>query len=99
MPSAGTIDISVSADAEGVQVAVADKGIGIAPADQMRVFDRFFRAERPEMRSVPGYGLGLTIVKAIAEWHGGRVWLESELGKGSCFYFWLPRQAEGGRPA
>ena len=99
MPSAGTIDISVSADAEGVQVAVADKGIGIAPADQMRVFDRFFRAERPEMRSVPGYGLGLTIVKAIAEWHGGRVWLESELGKGSCFYFWLPRQPEGGRSA
>jgi len=94
-PSGGTIGIEVSADNEGVSMAVTDNGIGIAPTDQLRLFDRFFRVDRPEVMEVPGYGLGLSIVRAIAEWHGGRVWLESELGNGSRFYLWLPRHRRG----
>jgi len=86
----GTIGVQVLNEEGGVLVTVTDTGIGISPADQMRIFDRFYRVDRPEVRAVPGYGLGLPIVKAIAEWHGGRVWVESELGRGSQFSFWLP---------
>ena len=87
----GTIGVEARHHEGGVLVIVSDTGIGITPADQMRLFDRFYRVDRPELHNVPGYGLGLSIVKAIADWHGGRVWVESEPGKGSRFYFWLPR--------
>ena len=91
MADGGTIGIEVRHQEGGVTVIISDRGIGIAPADQMRVFDRFYRVDRPEVKKVPGYGLGLAIAKAIATWHGGRLWLESEPGKGSSFYLWLPR--------
>lgn len=87
----GTIGIQVLHEDGGVLVTVTDTGIGIAPADQMRIFDRFYRVDRSEVRAVPGYGLGLPIVKAVADWHGGRVWVESEPGRGSRFCLWLPR--------
>ncbi|NPV08374.1 MAG: GAF domain-containing protein [Anaerolineae bacterium] len=87
----GTIGIQVLHEQGGVLVAVSDTGIGIAPADQMRIFDRFYRVDRSEVQAVSGYGLGLPIVKAVADWHGGRVWVESELGRGSRFCLWLPR--------
>lgn len=73
---------------------VRDTGIGIAPADQTRLFEKFYRVARRGMIQQRGTGLGLAIVKSIAERHGGRVWVESQLGKGSGFYLLIPlRQA------
>jgi signal transduction histidine kinase/HAMP domain-containing protein len=69
---------------------VQDTGIGIAPADQQRLFEKFYRSSRKGIRSERGSGLGLSIVKSIAERHGGRVWFESQLGKGSIFSMLIP---------
>lgn len=76
--------------ADWIVVSVTDTGIGIAPEDQPRVFERFFRGDHPLVRHHPGRGLSLSIAKSLVELHGGRIWLESEAGKGSTFYFTLP---------
>ena len=69
---------------------VMDTGIGI-PADEIpQLFVRFFRGEKSRMMQVPGTGLGLAIVKEIVELHGGKVAVESKVGKGSTFTVWLP---------
>jgi PAS domain S-box-containing protein len=67
---------------------VADDGVGIPPADQARLFDRFWQSKRNDRRR--GAGLGLSIVKGIVEVHGGRIWVESEVGAGTTFFFTLP---------
>ncbi len=79
-----------------VQVTVRDTGIGIAPADQARLFTKFFRADHPVVRQVAGTGLGLSIVKSLVELHGGRVWVESQLDQGSAFHFTLPVAVDPG---
>ena len=71
-------------------VSVKDSGIGIAVEDLARVFDRFRRTPGAVLKSPKGSGLGLAIVKTIVEAHGGRIWVESRLGKGSTFSFSLP---------
>ncbi|MHB9132689.1 MAG: sensor histidine kinase [Armatimonadota bacterium] len=71
-----------------VVIAVADQGQGIRPEDMPKIFDRFYRASH--QRKGVGIGLGLYITKALVEAHGGRIWVESELGKGSTFSFTLP---------
>jgi PAS domain S-box-containing protein len=73
-----------------LQVDVSDNGIGIAPADLDRVFERFYRADHALVTEQTGTGLGLSIAKSIVEVHGGRIWVRSELGKGSTFSFSLP---------
>jgi signal transduction histidine kinase len=70
---------------------VRDTGIGIAEADQPRIFDQFEQVESHDTRQHTGTGLGLSICRWLVELHGGRMWLVSELGKGSIFYFTLPR--------
>lgn len=90
----GTIGVQALSEDGGVVITVTDTGIGLSPAEQMRVFDRFYRVDRPEVNAVVGHGLGLPIVKAVAEWHGGRVWVESSLGHGSRFCLWLPSPPE-----
>lgn len=73
-----------------VELFIRDNGPGI-PADSLsRVFERFYRVDRSRSRDQGGTGLGLAIVKHLVQSHGGRVWLESELGKGCCFHFTLP---------
>ena len=70
---------------------IHDTGIGIAPADQQRLFEKFYRAAAHRgMNSERGSGLGLAIVRSIAERHGGRVWLRSQLGRGSTFFLAIP---------
>ena len=86
----GKVQVGISQRDDQLLIGVRDDGIGIAPIDQPRLFERFFRAARRDTRKQRGSGLGLAIVKSIAERHGGRVWLESELGKGSTFYMLIP---------
>jgi len=92
-PSGGSILVEVEERDDCMVVVVADTGIGIAPADQARLFERFYRVKRRETIDIKGTGLGLAIVKSIAQWHGGRVWVESQLGSGSTFYFLVPLKA------
>jgi len=79
-----------------VTATVADTGMGIPEEELPHVFDRFFRGEGPQMMQIPGTGLGLTIVGEIVELHGGRVTVESRVGKGTTFTVWLPL-ADAGR--
>lgn len=71
-------------------VTVADTGIGIPQEELPYIFDRFFRGERPRQMQIPGTGLGLSILKEIVDRHGGRIAVESEVGKGTRFTVWLP---------
>ncbi|TWJ26923.1 two-component system sensor histidine kinase SenX3 [Micromonospora sagamiensis] len=85
-----TVTVTVGSGDEHVQIAVADQGIGIAPTDVDRIFERFYRADQARSRSTGGTGLGLAIVKHIASNHGGRVEVSSTLGGGSTFTLRLP---------
>jgi two-component system phosphate regulon sensor histidine kinase PhoR len=72
-----------------VEVCVADNGSGIGTEHLPHVFERFYRVDKARSRELGGTGLGLSIVKHIVQAHGGKVWAESELEKGSKFYFTL----------
>jgi len=86
----GTVDVAVKLSGDTVVVAVTDNGIGIAPADQPRVFEKFFRVAPTSDPEHPAWGLGLAIAKSVADWHGGKIWFETKLGQGSTFYLALP---------
>ncbi len=96
-PENGTIKVGIHAlDGTEVQVDVEDDGVGIAPADQERIFERFYRGEHPLVLATPGTGLGLPIVRQLVEMHNGRIWMKSQglPGKGSIFSFTLPIQKD-----
>lgn len=84
----GAVTLRARASGDAVTVSVTDDGTGIAADELPRLFERFWRARAP---SAPGMGLGLYIVKALVEAHGGKVWVESAHGAGSTFSFTLPR--------
>jgi signal transduction histidine kinase len=86
----GSVHVSLAEAGDRVVLEVVDSGIGVAPADQRLLFERFFRAENAVSRHVPGTGLGLYIARAIAEAHDGSLTIRSELGRGSTFRFELP---------
>lgn len=89
-PSGGRITVSASSDGEEVEFTVSDTGIGIPTVDQSRIFERFYRVDVARSREVGGTGLGLSIAKHLVEAHGGRIWVESEVGQGSQFHFTVP---------
>jgi signal transduction histidine kinase len=90
-PSGGQVTAALEAGAANVQLRVSDTGIGIAPTDAARIFERFYRAGEARNRQDGGFGLGLAIVRWIAESHRGTVECTSELGRGSTFTVTLPK--------
>ena len=86
-PSGGTVTIAVSPDKDGILVSVSDTGEGIPAEHLPYIFERFYRVDDARSRKTGGAGLGLAIAKQMVELHGGRIWVESEVGKGSKFSF------------
>jgi signal transduction histidine kinase len=89
-PDGGRVDVEASRLDGAVQVAVRDTGIGIAPEDQQAVFEEFRQAGGDYTSKQEGTGLGLALTRRFVELHGGRIWLASEVGKGSTFFFTIP---------
>jgi hypothetical protein len=84
-----TVVLEKNGDAH-VQISIADTGPGILPEESNKIFSKFYQVANIEKQKPKGSGLGLAISKALVEMHGGKIWVESELGKGSTFYFTLP---------
>ncbi|QSQ25981.1 MASE1 domain-containing protein [Pyxidicoccus parkwayensis] len=89
-PEGGTLRVTLDVAGDEVQVSVADPGVGIPPEQRAHVFDRYFRGSNTPVQSYGGLGLGLYLCRNILESHGGRIWVESEMGRGSTFTFALP---------
>jgi GAF domain-containing protein len=92
-PEGGRIGIKARQADGGVEISVSDTGIGIAPEDQAKIFEEFRQAGGDYAHKKEGTGLGLTLAKKFVELHGGRIWVESEVGKGSTFSFTLPERS------
>jgi signal transduction histidine kinase len=93
----GRVDIDARLDGEWLVYRVTDTGIGIPKDEVENVFAEFRQVDAAITREYGGTGLGLSITKRLVEMHGGRIWVESELGKGSTFSFTVPLHADGGR--
>jgi two-component system phosphate regulon sensor histidine kinase PhoR len=89
-PQGGEVTIHLLTAPTTLTFAIQDTGIGIPASDLPRLFEKFYRGTNREALAQRGTGLGLAIVKSIAERHGGKVWVESELGKGSKFHLQVP---------
>jgi heavy metal sensor kinase len=87
-PSKGHVDVEISSDNTVVSISVRDTGIGISESDQSHIYERFYRCD--QSRSKPGFGLGLSLARAVARAHGGDLSLLSNLGRGSLFTVTLP---------
>ncbi len=92
-PLRSPIDLSASQDGALVVIEVADRGPGLPPGDEQRIFEKFYRSRAPHNGS--GVGLGLTICRGMVEAHGGRIWAENRSGGGAAFRFTLPIEPEG----
>jgi signal transduction histidine kinase len=86
----GTIHVNVDQHDSRARMLVADSGVGIAPEEQARIFDRFYRADRARARATGGAGLGLAIARALVQAHGGEIGVTSEPGRGTTFWLTLP---------
>ena len=89
-PEGGTVRVSVGVECGRLVIEVSDTGIGIAPDEVGRVFERFYRSKDKRVAEVTGTGLGLALAREVARLHGGDITVESELDKGSVFRMWLP---------
>jgi signal transduction histidine kinase len=90
---AGEVSVRVHAGDGAFQVAVADTGPGIREEDRQKIFEEFQQSDSSPTKTKGGTGLGLAIAKRIVEMHGGRIWVESTLGRGSTFHFSVPVHA------
>jgi signal transduction histidine kinase len=95
----GRVDVDLSAEGATVLLTVADTGVGIPQRELSRIFERFYRVDRARSRETGGTGLGLSIVRHVVENHGGRIAVESELGRGTRFEVRLPAAAADRLPA
>ena len=93
-PDGGEITVKISSEKQNdvnyAVLSVRDNGIGIAPENQIKIFEKFYQVDGSTTRKVAGIGLGLALSKEIVELHGGRIWVDSIYGKGSTFFFTLP---------
>ena len=96
---AGKVEIAVETRGELLVYRVADTGIGIPPDKIASLFTEFKQTDATIASEYGGTGLGLSISKKFVEMHGGRIWVESELGKGSTFIFEIPLRVSAGAPA
>jgi signal transduction histidine kinase len=91
-PEGGRIDLKARQSDGEVAISVSDTGIGIAPKDQAKIFEEFRQVGSDYAHKTEGTGLGLTLAKKFVELHGGKIWVTSEVGKGSTFTFTLPEK-------
>ena len=96
-PGGGRIKLSAWTDESGLTFSIADNGPGIPPEDQGRVFEKFGQAQARQEGHKHSTGLGLTFCEMVAKAHDGRIWLDSEVGKGSTFHVWIPRTQPKGK--
>jgi len=97
-PQGGKITVSIEQAEKEVKINVADAGMGIPKKDLPHIFERFYRVDNTFIRAIEGAGLGLAIAKYIVESHGGKIWAESKVGKGSTFSFTLPLKTTSNKP-
>lgn len=83
--------MNIIEDRDYFKIKVEDTGVGIPQEEQSKIFEDFYQASNVETKKIKGAGLGLSIVKQIVEAHQGRIWLESALGKGTKFFFTMPK--------
>jgi signal transduction histidine kinase len=93
-PDGGRVTVTAISHGDYLEVRVSDTGVGIAPEEVPKIFDKFYRSKHPKTRQVIGTGLGLAIVKGVVEAHRGSVRIESELGVGTTFRVLLPGLVE-----
>lgn len=94
-PHSGVVLVRAQQDGDDIIFSVHDRGPGIPQTEQIRLFEKFYRVRQKDQDDTKGSGLGLALVKSIVQRHGGRVWLHSQEGKGSSFYFSLPVRYDG----
>jgi len=97
-PRGGLVIIHGESQPNQITLSIADQGIGIAPEHLNRLFEKFFRAKTGAAQATIGSGLGLPIARSIVTAHGGKIWAESVLGKGSAFYVTLPLEPDNNAP-
>jgi signal transduction histidine kinase len=94
-PEGGKVAISVEKQGEGAKLCVADAGYGIPPEYHAKIFEKFEQLETRQKKAMHSTGLGLTFCKLAVEAHGGEIGVESEVDKGSTFWFTLPAKKQG----
>ncbi len=94
----GRIEIKAIPVEGSVEISVSDTGVGIAPEDQATIFEEFRQVGTADAQKSEGTGLGLTLAKRFVEMHGGRIWVKSEVDKGSTFTFTLPEKSLSTNP-
>ncbi len=92
-PEGGNVTVTLLHQGNNVRIGISDEGIGIPTENQTKLFERFYRVDKARARSVGGTGLGLAIAKELVHAHGGEIWVQSEEGVGTTFFFTLPYSA------
>jgi signal transduction histidine kinase len=97
-PPGGRVIVAVLEQPDLIEISVQDTGVGIDPQDHERIFESFEQVSSSHNGAYRGTGLGLTLVRKFVEMHGGRIWVESEPGKGSRFIFTIPKMVDADLP-